>query len=1125
MKKNILLVMMLSIGLLTRGQDNSSGNNPFGMPTIVPPSPTVASLMQFEEVPVENYTGQPSIGIPLFSKNIHQGLSLGLSLQYNTQGIKIDSRSGWTGTGWSLFAGGTISRTVRGAPDESFINNRLGVLHNPDFWNYDNLNAFDKSDFTWNAIGTSVYNYDTELDLYQFSILSASGRFVIVKNGSTLTPKLLSNDPNVKIELDYDTSTFELNSFIVTDTKGYKYYFDTVEYSETISFNGSVPQGSNSTGIISSSGSSYTVRSAWHLSKITTSNDQEIASLTYQSSLENYITSSSRTSNTITSLGSNATGFLNNSYNQSILKPKRTLSYSTIRSITQKLDNMVFRDGTSITFTLGGNHPETDGEMLTDVVIKGSNGVENKRYSFTYEQTDRLWLTQVSEQPVTGKSNVYKLSYTNKNNLAPFDSKSDSWGYNHSDTYSPETIKTGLLSQIQYPTGGVKQFVFEENTYSFKGDVELTEEDYLENPYNANQEQVYTNTFNAPLNITTIARRPTISLTHDQRVSITLSNITNFVNNNDKVKVILSKNNDPNDTGVLLRNETTYLNLSAGDYYLYLKYVPFGLTPDLPVITGNIRIDYHSANQGTLLEFLFGGGVRIKEVIYKNYPEDPIETRRFSYSYSDPINPNKSTGVADSKIGSLENRYHINTKKYLFGGVENIAGSFIPRTVQYDVVTKGTIAQLSKGSYIGYKTVTVSEENNGYSRFTYTTAQDYPTPATVFGYPFHPSPNLDFKRGLLIKSEIYDADNKKLKEVENTNYNFIENTIAPSYKAYSNENCEWIQFYDSYQGYVDTNPSKNIPMCGALGSCLVFYYNCGAGGPHYIIKDNLKSGWAQLKESVTKDYFYDASGNQSVIENKETYEYNPINYQPKKVTKTIVEGGVTDTYTNEMFYAVGNPGYASTLLASKNMINEPLFIKQNKNGEIIDQVKKQYKEFTPGNIIALEKVQAGAKKTENTTTPEDALEDRLIYHKYDSYGNPLEVSQVDGTHIVYIWGYNKTSPIAQIENVTYNEVDQWLLNSYGKNIEDLQTLSDLDNDTASEDTLRVWLNNLRQAVYSQKEGTLVITYTYDPLIGLTSVTDPREETMYYTYDNFNRLEYIKDAQGNILSKNKYHYKN
>jgi len=64
------------------------------------------------------------------------------------------------------------------------------------------------------------------------------------------------------------------------------------------------------------------------------------------------------------------------------------------------------------------------------------------------------------------------------------------------------------------------------------------------------------------------------------------------------------------------------------------------------------------------------------------------------------------------------------------------------------------------------------------------------------------------------------------------------------------------------------------------------------------------------------------------------------------------------------------------------------------------------------------------------------------------------------------------------------------------------------------------LNDLRTALPNAQ----VSTYTYDPLIGVTSITDPRGETIYYEYDNFNRLEHVKDAQGNILSKNKYNFK-
>jgi YD repeat-containing protein len=50
------------------------------------------------------------------------------------------------------------------------------------------------------------------------------------------------------------------------------------------------------------------------------------------------------------------------------------------------------------------------------------------------------------------------------------------------------------------------------------------------------------------------------------------------------------------------------------------------------------------------------------------------------------------------------------------------------------------------------------------------------------------------------------------------------------------------------------------------------------------------------------------------------------------------------------------------------------------------------------------------------------------------------------------------------------------------------------------------------------------TYTYDPLIGITSMTDQNNITTYYEYDSFSRLKYIKDQNKNILKAYDYHYK-
>ncbi len=65
--------------------------------------------------------------------------------------------------------------------------------------------------------------------------------------------------------------------------------------------------------------------------------------------------------------------------------------------------------------------------------------------------------------------------------------------------------------------------------------------------------------------------------------------------------------------------------------------------------------------------------------------------------------------------------------------------------------------------------------------------------------------------------------------------------------------------------------------------------------------------------------------------------------------------------------------------------------------------------------------------------------------------------------------------------------------------------------------------DLLDEVRLHPRNATMTTYAYDPLIGMTSMTDANNITTYYEYDELGRLELIRDDNGNVIKKYKYHY--
>src|SRR5205085_5647371 len=106
-------------------------------------------------------TGSPTISIPLFTVTGNK-IAAGVSLGYSSTGIRVDEIASRAGMGWVLNAGGVVTRTVRGRPDE--FSTRIA----PPFANAGtNCGTFN---FLENAvaIGSLTSGYDAEPDLFNF---------------------------------------------------------------------------------------------------------------------------------------------------------------------------------------------------------------------------------------------------------------------------------------------------------------------------------------------------------------------------------------------------------------------------------------------------------------------------------------------------------------------------------------------------------------------------------------------------------------------------------------------------------------------------------------------------------------------------------------------------------------------------------------------------------------------------------------------------------------------------------------------------------------------------------------------------------------------------------------------
>jgi len=306
--------------------------------------------------------------------------------------------------------------------------------------------------------------------------------------------------------------------------------------------------------------------------------------------------------------------------------------------------------------------------------------------------------------------------------------------------------------------------------------------------------------------------------------------------------------------------------------------------------------------------------------------------------------------------------------------------------------------------------------------------------------------------------------------------------------AFSDFQREFINFSveDNYVGPTGlcTQPDFGVPL--NLKSYI---------GHYTIIKFSNTSIWSYLKSKETIDYL-----NGKKISSKTEYAYNPLNYYPREIKVTNSDN---KTRYTRFTYPVDYTSSPYDLMISLHIIN-PVIEQSEYMGVVpLRSTLTSYSWWGTNNLgYPLLKPNMVQTKTGSS----DYLT-RIIFKNYDSIGNLLYATKDDATRLVYLWGYNKTYPVARIENATMDQVNT----AFGGSIPDLGVggLSDTQ------------ISSLRNGL----PDALISTYTYKSLVGITSVTDPRGITTNYAYDTFNRLYLARNDDKNITNRYRYGYQN
>jgi YD repeat-containing protein len=1092
-------------------------------------SPEVNKFEQYMNMPVNLVSGTPQVSIPIYTLE-YGGMTLPISLEYDASGVKVESIASSVGQNWSLNVGGVVSRNTKGAPDEGAVGYpKSSIMVNGYYKDY-GLTKLEEALSTYSNVENSRYlqfnwwledvnagKKDSQPDLFYFSTPEGGSKFVF--NDQRKVVYLENTD--FMIQEEYLPSYFK--TWMVTSPKGTKYKFG-LDTGAEFGANNAVEKNYSNQSIDEIAFANNFIINSWFLTEISNYTSANKIQLEYVDNNYTHTTISKPIvqssflclPNMLPSTNCDITA--ESQYATLAENPVNTTSQSHVIS---KLISKIKAGTTQINFIYSNRDDltpefEVTPKRLNEIQITVVNPVTQaseiiKKIKFNYTTlqsaittgskgaTDikRLQLTGITEMNANEQlTKPYTFFYNSTSLPSKLSFAQDKWGYYNGKTQNPSlfppagiTLKTnlyadrkvdlsfakaGILEQIIYPTKGSVNFQYE----SHKSDVAVDVYYDVNNPsplvpsisstqstdgiksslftYVASDTETLLLTANLNYN-------PMSSAGCSPSSTLKAASLVDMVTNTE-IAAILYQGATTSKTISLPIDKALLVN--GRQYKLIAQ--GYGGTNGM-----NFMCNICSAkiDRVPIIPIYDVGGLRIKKIVHKE--EDGTVIKETNYTYSQP------KIVSNPKL-FYPTQWDVNSNAYF----PNFY-SIVPQNAvifNQTLVNNAKAIGFDKGSYFTFSTGFDPLEINfmgptiSYAEVNQTDGNG--TTKHFFnrykGYFELNSFNSDYGIPPLPKSQSLLAGEKQSILTLNTTGQTVQRS----------------EYEYNYSG-------SNTTVKGAVPS--VYF---GQGG--YVILFNVYTLQGQTKTLKTETETTSLKG-QDVTVTKD-YEYTGLNhFQPTKITTTNSKG---EQLISKMYYSndLSTEPLMSELISQNRKANPVRTENYNGTVKLSEQKMSYAKDATTANLVLPKSTYAAKFPNSLANIPGIGnLERKVTSDFYDATGNLTQYTPEGGSPVTILWGYNKTQPIAKIENTTTVQ----LKNALG--------VSDLN--AVNESNLSA-INALRQGL----PNAMVTTYTHIPLIGVSSITDPKGQTVFYNYDGLGRLKNVKDAQGNILSENEYHYK-